>query len=377
MRGRGPREDRIVIGSDAQFARAVHERLLNTLHLIALGQADGALIDSTLAWLSENGQDSVPLIDEAGLADLIGQAVLRSGVNDVIVQDTPAETTAAGVDPRVAAAVTDAVVEALRNAQRHAEATRIIIRFGYRQGSAWIEVRDDGRGFEDGATPRLGLTLAIERGMSEIGGTAEVSSRPGVGTTVLLGLPLQVSPPRRLSDSDRMADQWPAVSRGCRQLLWRLARGDLAVTSPEAGEVARIEDGRIRAWLECRRVDSWLADQAYRCVSEAADRGEPIRLVIAGDVGIGTPLDVDLKPFLASARAFAISVQVDAEDLHALADPSDQVKETSTAEDRTMCDTSGLPEELSVEEQSGPDDQVYVRISRRRHTSDRAAHVAE
>ena len=61
MRGRGPREDRIVIGSDAQFARAVHEKLLNTLHLIALGQADGALIDSTLTWLTENGQDSGPL----------------------------------------------------------------------------------------------------------------------------------------------------------------------------------------------------------------------------------------------------------------------------------------------------------------------------
>lgn len=359
---------------DTQFARAVHERLLNTLHLLALGQADGALIDTTLAWLKADHSDSGHPTDEAapaevdvvdvGFAELIRQAVLRSGVDDLVVQAVPTEMAAATIDSHSASTVMDAVVEALRNAQRHARADRIEIRLAYRQGRDWIEVRDDGQGFDDGARPRLGLRLAIEAGMSEIGGTATVSSQAGVGTKVILGLPLRSDIRRRTAHPGRLAGRWPQVSRGCRQLLGRIARGDLPISSAEAIEAARIEDGRIRAWLDCTRVDSWLAEQVYGCVSAAADRHRSIRLAVAGEVGISAPLDVDLHPILASATACTLSVHAESEELHVLIDRPAQTWGSTPGATEKGNGIWGLPEQLSVEEHPGPNGQVHLIIRR-------------
>jgi hypothetical protein len=359
---------------DTQFARAVHERVLNTLHLLALGQAGGALIDRTLAWLQADGSDSVHPTDEVvptevdvvdvGFADLIRGAVLRSGVDDLVVQAVPTEMAAATNDSHVASTVMDAVVEALRNAQRHARADRIEIHLDHRQGRDWIEVRDDGQGFDDGATSRLGLRMAIEAGMSEIGGTATVSSQAGVGTKVILGLPLRSDIRRRTAHPGRLAGRWPQVSRGCRQLLGRIARGDLPISSAEAVEAARIEDGRIRAWLDCTRVDSWLAEQVYGCVSAAADCHRSIRLAVAGEVGISAPLEVDLRPILASAAAFTITVRAEAEELHVLVDRSAQTCGSTPSATENDNGIWGLPEQLSVEEHPGPNGQIHLIIRR-------------
>ncbi len=83
--------------------------------------------------------------------------------------------------------------EAIHNVKKHAGARHLFVQLEYGQDEIALEVRDDGRGFATGeeAEPaserdgHFGLTGMRERAAA-IGGTLDVSSEPGVGTTVRL-----------------------------------------------------------------------------------------------------------------------------------------------------------------------------------------------
>ena len=82
--------------------------------------------------------------------------------------------------------------EALTNARRHAEAERVRVRVWGSSDVLWVEVSDDGRGF-DTARPASPIHRGIT-GMREraelLNGRLEIHSEPGVGTRVRLEAPL-------------------------------------------------------------------------------------------------------------------------------------------------------------------------------------------
>ena len=82
--------------------------------------------------------------------------------------------------------------EALHNALRHATPTTVQVRLSTVDGSAVLEIIDDGTGFEPdaagGAARRLGLASMRERARAA-GGRLTVRSRPGAGTTVRVEVP--------------------------------------------------------------------------------------------------------------------------------------------------------------------------------------------
>ena len=82
--------------------------------------------------------------------------------------------------------------EALTNARRHAEAERVRVRVWGSSDGLWVEVSDDGRGF-DTASPappiHRGITGMRERA-EVLNGRLEIHSEPGVGTRVRLEAPL-------------------------------------------------------------------------------------------------------------------------------------------------------------------------------------------
>ncbi|TDB88753.1 GAF domain-containing sensor histidine kinase [Actinomadura sp. 7K534] len=83
--------------------------------------------------------------------------------------------------------------EALYNALRHAGAQTVEVRLATSDGSAVLEVADDGSGFDtsDAAEPQNGLGLASMRDRAySIGGGLTIDARPGKGTTVRLEVPL-------------------------------------------------------------------------------------------------------------------------------------------------------------------------------------------
>lgn len=80
--------------------------------------------------------------------------------------------------------------ESLTNIARHAEATRVDIRFEQSEHDWSLEITDNGKGFEqrEQSSKTLGLLGMRERGLT-LGGTTTVCSAPGSGTSVQLRVP--------------------------------------------------------------------------------------------------------------------------------------------------------------------------------------------
>ena len=79
--------------------------------------------------------------------------------------------------------------EALQNVLKHAQAQHVVVTARAGDEAVLLEVEDDGIGFDPDApetrSRRLGLTSMEERAQ-RLGGTLEISSVPGAGTTVRL-----------------------------------------------------------------------------------------------------------------------------------------------------------------------------------------------
>ncbi len=82
------------------------------------------------------------------------------------------------------------VLEALQNAAKYAEARSAVIRLAEEDGRLIFSITDDGRGFDSATTPRgSGLQNMADR-LDAVGGSVEVESAPGRGTTITGRIPV-------------------------------------------------------------------------------------------------------------------------------------------------------------------------------------------
>ncbi|MGP4113764.1 GAF domain-containing sensor histidine kinase [Streptomyces sp. 4N509B] len=82
--------------------------------------------------------------------------------------------------------------EALHNALRHAEATRVDVRLDRRGAGTLLRVADDGVGFDPEAVRRAGRRLGLvsmRDRAAAVGGTLTVESAPGKGTVIEMEVP--------------------------------------------------------------------------------------------------------------------------------------------------------------------------------------------
>ena len=159
------------------------------------------------------------------LADALGLRLQWSG---------PAAVS--GLTAPSGAALRDAIDQAIVNVRRHAGCDEVEVVIADR--SDWVEarVRDEGRGFDpqrDQGQHR-GIADGIRGRIERCGGTAEVISAPGMGTTVTLQVPRPVLPSVDLPGS--AATEVGAVPAG--EVTWRdrsfalvYAMGFLAVSA--------------------------------------------------------------------------------------------------------------------------------------------------
>ena len=123
-------------------------------------------------------------LDQA-LKEMASEFGARSGVVTVVEVDSEAASELASR----AGDVVQLVREALSNVGRHAAATtcRVSLRRG--EAGLFLEVDDDGRGFDvDMTTWGMGLSNLRQR-VESLGGSLQVESTPGEGTTVRATFP--------------------------------------------------------------------------------------------------------------------------------------------------------------------------------------------
>lgn len=98
-------------------------------------------------------------------------------------------------EPRTSVQLLRVTQEALTNARRHGQATKVTIGIEQPDGHVHVTITDDGRGFdpahvETDAQHHFGLGFMRER-MAEVGGSIEIDSHPGGGTRVMLQAPIR------------------------------------------------------------------------------------------------------------------------------------------------------------------------------------------
>jgi signal transduction histidine kinase len=145
--------------------------------------ADG--LEGALAELQEISRGIHPAILARGGLEHALKALARRSAIPVKLQ-VRAETR---LPEPVEVAAYYVVSEALTNAAKHAHASAVHVTVEARDGVLGLSIRDDGRG---GADPARGSGLiGLADRVDALGGTIEVASPVGEGTTMLITLPLQ------------------------------------------------------------------------------------------------------------------------------------------------------------------------------------------
>jgi signal transduction histidine kinase len=126
-----------------------------------------------------------PLLADRGLGAALESQARRSPV--------PVSVETAGIGryaQEAEAAVYFSCLEALQNISKYAEASSATIRLAQSNGLLTFEVHDDGRGFDPtAASGGTGLQGIADR-LAALGGSFDVRSAPGHGTTVSGRLPV-------------------------------------------------------------------------------------------------------------------------------------------------------------------------------------------
>jgi signal transduction histidine kinase len=165
--------------------RVLLDRMHDGLHRVIVNLRPNVLDDLGLAaaieWLAEHQVRREAIAVRCELGDL---------------QDCRA-------DPTVEIALFRVVQESLTNVVRHAEASAVLIQGGVDTGGRggariWIEIEDDGRGFEpqrvkaDADTLRGVGLLGMRERMDLIGGQLQIDSARGQGTRVRIEAPVRL-----------------------------------------------------------------------------------------------------------------------------------------------------------------------------------------
>lgn len=198
-----------------RIAQELHDDVLQSLillvrHLDAIEESFGASPAVALARLQATravAEDLVrsvrgfayqlrpPTLEALGLVASLRQGLdemaSRAGLESEFIVEGPPRRLADDVELglfRIAQ-------EALRNVERHAAATAVVVTVRFAENGVMLQVEDNGAGFDaEGEQPRLaerrhfGL-LGMQERAALVGGRLSIASRPGGGTTVITTVP--------------------------------------------------------------------------------------------------------------------------------------------------------------------------------------------
>lgn len=219
---------------EQQASALVHDTVLS--HLAALSIARPGPLDPELAkamqrdlealigqeWLheAESGVSAVQGEWEAGELYRAVDRAIEQGLDVVVTGDVSAVSR---LDPVRSKALALAVAQCLANVRNHSGTDNAEVVIIGSDSDVSVMVIDNGVGFVESETPgdRLGVKNSIRARITRVGGTVQIWSSPGSGTSVMIGLPAapareQVEPDQSDADRDRRRDPvaGPAAASG-------------------------------------------------------------------------------------------------------------------------------------------------------------------
>ena len=169
-----------------ESADLVHSRLADSM----------ALVKQT-AERTRNLMNNIrsPVLDDYGLLAAIEQYAKQLAERTDLDIQVKGEEKDGHLPAHVENAMFRVVQEALTNVVKHAKATQVVINVGIAVGQLHLSVEDNGVGYDMatlGAASKehgWGLITMSERALA-VGGTCRVESRPGMGTHVIVEVPV-------------------------------------------------------------------------------------------------------------------------------------------------------------------------------------------
>ncbi|MEM7139426.1 MAG: ATP-binding protein [Actinomycetota bacterium] len=172
-----------------EMARTLHDGVLQTLAVVQRRSDDTELVDlarrqdqdlRAYLWGADDAGDLVESVTHAARRARDGYGV---AVSMLLPDDLPR------LDDAARDALAGAVGEAITNAAKHADASRITV-FGEPVEddpdghTVYVSVNDDGRGFDPDGPVGDGIDRSIRTRLAEIDGRVEITSSPDTGTEV-------------------------------------------------------------------------------------------------------------------------------------------------------------------------------------------------
>lgn len=228
--------DRAVDGA----RRVLHDDILTALRAVADGRPDDRFRDGcrdAVASFERIDAGHEAPVQDLSVAALVRDTVARSPVPVQVDGPAPdgddapegvAEPGSVVLAPDVRLATARALLETLRNVERHAGGgpARLGVRATATTLTLWVE--DDGPGFAAGDVEGFGLTESVRRPLESLGGSVRIGAR-GPGARVTLTVPRPDPTADALSGAERAAGG-PSVGDTFRSVLGAGAARRLAVT---------------------------------------------------------------------------------------------------------------------------------------------------
>jgi signal transduction histidine kinase len=211
----GASREKVALEERQRLARDLHDSVSQAVYGIALAARsaqellakDPALVQEPLEYLLRLSEAALAEM-RALIFELRPEALAREGLTGALKHHTAALRARHGIKVDESLAEEPALSferkqglyriaqEAMHNAARHARAKRVAIALSQIDSHIQLEVSDDGVGFDSRESQRghFGLNTMRERA-TELGGTLEIDSRLGAGTTVRAMIPARESTP--------------------------------------------------------------------------------------------------------------------------------------------------------------------------------------
>jgi signal transduction histidine kinase len=202
-----------VMAERERFAREIHDTLAQGFtSVVMLAQAArarlrtdsepvAAQLDAIERTARENLAEARAVVaafspvalDGTDLAGALRRLAARFSAETGVAVDVELGSAGIGLPRDREVVLLRAAQEALANVRRHADAGAVSIRLRVAEGTAQVEVSDDGSGFDPDAARGFGLSGMKDR-VQDVGGDMDVETGPGRGTRIRVRVPASSAP---------------------------------------------------------------------------------------------------------------------------------------------------------------------------------------